>query len=309
MIPRQPAELRVQRDAPAYRRPSRLLRWGGIALGAGGALGVACGGSDTKTAPSIQASDWVESDGGAGRINLDDVREAYQDAYSSKDGLQYEKFAEAVNKIYEGDNLVVIKVAREGDNALISGWEDLNKNETVDTDSDDQLFSITQKLEESGSYEMRGHGSNGYYSGGGFLNGFLPGLLIGQMFAGGRTTYIGAPGYYGNLGTSRGSYRNSPDFNNQQQRNAAYGASAAGRYGSAVNAQPVSPARQSYQQRQINSGGFRSSTSTSRSISSGSRGGSTSGSGGSRSSGAPSGSSGGNTSGGGVSGGGGMMRF
>src|SRR5215207_4550775 len=107
-----------------YRRPSRLRRWGGLLLTAGGALGVACGGGGDKSADD-PGQVWVQSDGANGLINMDDVQQAYRDAYSAE-GFSVETFEKRVNEIFEGDNLVLVEVQRDGDNAMVSGWEDLN---------------------------------------------------------------------------------------------------------------------------------------------------------------------------------------
>lgn len=283
--------------ASGYRRPSRWWRVGALALTAGAVVGVACGGGDKPKDSAITGAQWIETDGAAGRINLDDVQEAYKNSFD-KETFQVNKFEEEVNKIFEGDNLVLVKVDKQDNNVLISGWEDLNANKTLDADSDDQLFTIDQTLEDNGKYDVRGHGSNGYYSGGGFFTGFFPGLLLGSLLSGGRTTYITPPGSYDSMSSSRGAYRNSSDYQRQRDRNSSYGSGVNSRFGSNATTRAVSPARSSYQSRQVNSGGFRSSGSTSRSIGSGGRNtGITSGSGGS------SGSSGG------VTGGGGLMRL
>lgn len=272
-----PSSGRVLQETPRYRRPSRLLRTGAVALGAAGALGIACGGgSDNEQ--GLTAGEWVQTDGAAGRINLDDVQQAYREAYTS-DGFKIEKFTEDVNKIYEGDNLVLVQSERQGDQAIITGWEDLNADKKVESDVDDKLFTITQDLRENGQYTTQGHGANGYYHQSSFFEGFLPGLLLGSLFFGGRTTYVTPPVVYDSIGSSRASDRNSADYSRQQERNAAYGGSIGSRFGSDATSKPVSPARSSYQSSQVNSGGFRSSNSGTRSIGSGGKIGPSSGGG------------------------------
>lgn len=287
MTPLQSAGAFSLHDAPRYRRPSRLWRAGAFALGAAGALGVACGGGGAKPEQGQSADQWVQTDGAAGRINLDDVQQAYRDSFNS-DGFQVSKFEQRVNEIYEGDNPVLVEVQKRDNEVDVSGWEDLNGNKQLDPNEDDKLFTITQKLEENGAYETRGHGTNSYYHGSGFLTGFLPGLLIGQLFAGGRSVYVTPPPRYDEVRRERDSYRLGSGYSAQQQRNAGYGSSAQSRYGTSVSSQPVSPQRSSYQQRQVNSGGFRTSGSSTRSIGSGGKTG--------------------GASGGGLTGGGGLMR-
>lgn len=294
---------------PIYQRPGKIRRWGAVLLGASAALGVACGGGSDDGA---SAAEWMETDGANGRINMDDVKQAYEDAFSNGK-VDVGAFEKRVNEIYEGDHIVMVKAEKTAEDRLeISGWEDLDDTKSVEDGKDDKLFTISQRLVENGQYQVQGNHANGYYSGGGFLTGFLPGLLIGQMFAGGRTSYITPPGFYDNYSSYRGSYRGGPAYVSQQARNTSYGSSVPSRFGSSATSQPVSPARSSYQSRQTSSGGFRSSSSSSRSISSGGSKGPTSGSSSSRGSGGKSSggkSGGGSSSGGGVSGGGGAMRL
>ena len=271
---------------PLYRRPSRLRRFGALLLTAGGALAVACGGGKSADDPGKV---WVESDGAAGRINLDDVQQAYRDAYTA-DGFQVQKFEQRVNEIYEGDHLVLVRVEREGDRAVISGWEDLNGDKQLAEDMDDKLFTITQDLRDGGNYTTQGYGANGYYHSVNPFGGFVTGLLIGNLLSGGRTTYVTPPARYDDLNSSRDSFRSGGGYSTQQSRNASYGSGIGSRFGNAAETQSVSPARSSYQSRQINSGAFRSSGSSSRSIGSGAKGGTSAG-------------------GGGISGGGGRIRF
>lgn len=250
-----------------YRRPSRLRRFGALLLTAGGALGVACGGS---SAPSVSdpAQVWLQSDAATGLINMDDVQQAYRDAYTA-DGFRQDAFERRLNEIYEGDHLVLVRAEHAGDRAIITGWEDLNDDRQVSDGTDDKLFTITQELKDGGSFQTQGHGANGYYHSVSPLNGFLTGLLLGSLFTGGRTTYVTPPARSDDLAASRAVYRASGSYAAQQARNAAYGSSVGSRFGSAATTQTVSPARSSYQTRQINSGAFRSSGSSSRSISSG----------------------------------------
>lgn len=272
----------------AYRRPSRLWRLGVIALGGSAIAGVACGGTNKPADQGMTADQWIQTDGAAGRINLDDVQEAYKNSFD-KDGFQVSKFEQRVNEIYEGDHLVLIQVERQGDQVLISGWEDLNANKALDLTGDDKLFTITQPLKNNSNFETRGYGANSYYYSSSPFNGFVTGLFLGNLLSGGRTTYVTPPFAYDAISSSRSSYRLGPNYQRQQERNATYGGSIASRFGSAATTQSISPARSSYQSRQINSGGFRSSSSSSRSIGSG-------------------GKSGGGTSGG-LSGGGGLLRL
>ena len=98
--------------------------------------------------------DWMATDGATGRINLDAVKDALE---TSKDLSEFEK---RVNEIYEGDNLVLIRVEEKGTQKIISGFEDLNQSNAIEEAKDDKLFSITVDEEK---YEVYGHGSNRYY--------------------------------------------------------------------------------------------------------------------------------------------------
>ena len=109
---------------------------------------IGCGG---KT--SIQ-QDWIATDGATGRINLDAVKDALE---TSKDMSEFEK---RVNEIYEGDNLILIRVEEKGAQKIISGFEDLNQSNAIEEAKDDKLFSITVKEKD---YEFRGYGTNDYY--------------------------------------------------------------------------------------------------------------------------------------------------
>jgi hypothetical protein len=258
-----------------YRRPSRLRRLGALLLTAGGAMAVACGGGGEKSADD-PGQVWVETDGATGLINMDDAQQAYRDAYES-DGFKVEKFEQRLNEIYEGDNVVIVQAVRDQDKMLISAWEDLNQDKQAVEGTDDKLFTITQDLKDGGGFETQGHGANGYYHSSNPFGGFLTGLLIGNLLSGGFG-YSTPAARYDNLNNSRAAYRSSSAYSAQQARNSSYGSGVGSRFANA-GSQSVSPARSSYQTRQINSGGFRSSGSGSRSISSGAKGGS-SGSGG-----------------------------
>lgn len=283
MFPRVPFIGQQSRSAALYRRPSRLRRWGPIALGASGVLAVACGGGSDKPSEPDAGQVWVQGDAANGRINLDDVQQAYRDAYKS-DGFKVEEFEKRVNEIYEGDNIVLIEAVQNGDKMDISGWEDLNGNKALDANDDDKLFTISQELKDGGGFTTQGHGSNNYYHSSNPFGGFLTGLLIGNLISGGfggfGRGYVTSPGRYDDINSARTSYRNSGGYSTQQQRNSGFGSGVSSRFGSAASTEAISPARQSYQSRQINSGGFRSSGSSSRSIGSGkgvSGGGSTGG--------------------------------
>ena len=273
MKPLNGAMMQPVSGAASYRRPNRMWRLGAVALSVSAIAGVACGGNKKPADQGQTADQWVQTDGAAGRINLDDVHDAYKDAFD-KDGFQVTKFEQRVNEIYEGDNIVLVRVEQQGDQIIVSGWEDLNTSKEIDDATDDKLFSITQKLEDNSNYETRGNGANSYYYNSSPFGGFFTGLFLGSLLSGGRTTYVTSPIAYDGLSSSRSSYRQGSGYQSQRDRNGAYGGSVSSRFGSSATTQAVSPARSSYQSRQINSGGFKSSGSSSRSIGSGGKTGS-----------------------------------
>ncbi len=102
--------------------------------------------------------DYMVTDIATDRINLDAVKDALE---TSKDLSEFEN---RVNEIYEGDNLVLIRVEGKEAQIIISGFEDLNQSNTIEDAKDDKLFSITVQEEK---YEVYGHGANDYYYYGG----------------------------------------------------------------------------------------------------------------------------------------------
>ncbi len=120
-------------------------------------------GGIVATAPLISAcssgptyDQWAATDGAAGRINLDEVQEAFKD---SKSPTEFEK---RVNEIYEGDGIIFIRSSQDGERLVLEGWEDLNNNNTIDDAQDDLLFSFVKDTNEE--YDLRGHGANGFYN-------------------------------------------------------------------------------------------------------------------------------------------------
>ena len=254
---------------PHYRRPNRLRQWGVLALTGGAALGVACGGSSGGGDSNVSATEWVETDGASGRINMDDVRDAYRESFSNGN-FDVAKFERRVNEIYTGDNLIIVQAEQKGNDTVeVSGWEDLNKNKTLDQNEDDKLFTVTQELKENGTTTVQGYHANSYYHHSSPFGGFLPGFLLGQFLGGGRTTYVTPRDRYDSNAGYISSYRGTPAYASQQSRNQSYGSSVPSRFGSDSTTKAVSPARSSYQSRQVSSGGFRNSGSSSRSISTG----------------------------------------
>ena len=187
-------------------RLGTALSLGGIVAAA--PLIAACGG------PSYE--DWAATDGAAGRINLDDVQEAFKNSDSATE------FEQRVNEIYEGDGLVLIRAKQDGEQLTLEGWEDLNNDNTINEADDDQLFSIVRGT--NGDHEMRGHHANGYYNShfgaGDFLFTYLLISAITPRFGG--YYYTTPPSQGPQMRNQRTTYRNSSAYGGQVQRNASY---------------------------------------------------------------------------------------
>ena len=231
-------------------RLGTALSLGGIV--AAGPLLAACG------EPSYE--DWAATDGAAGRINLDDVQEAFKDSDSATE------FERRVNEIYEGDGLVLIRAKQDGEQLTLEGWEDLNNDNTIDEANDDQLFAIVRG--SNGDHQMRGYHANSYYNShfgvGDFLFTYLLISAITPRFGG---YYYSTPPSQGpQMRNQRTTYRNSSAYGGQVQRNASYNSKQASFAGSRYQSSRsnVSSNRSSYQSTQRTSGSFRTSNTISR---------------------------------------------
>ena len=228
----------------------------GMAAFAGGMLAaspliVACGSSE----PSYE--DWAATDGAAGRINLDDVQQAFK---SSKSATEFEQ---RVNEIYEGDGIILIRAAQDGDRLTLEGWEDLNANNQIDDGQDDRLFSIVKENDE---YDMQGYHANSYYRSHFGAGDFLFTYLLISALMPGPYFYHTPVGYGPTLRQSRANYRQSGRYGAQVARNSRYATKQQGFAGSRYqeSGRNVSSNRQTYQQTQRTSGAFRNSSAVSR---------------------------------------------
>ena len=238
------------------RRPFRLgtaLSLGGIV--AAGPLIAACGG------PTYE--DWAATDGAAGRINLDDVQQAFKDSDSATG------FERRVNEIYEGDGIVLIRAKQDGEVLTLEGWEDLNNDNEINEADDDQLFAIVRGT--NGDHEMRGYHANSYYHSywgpGNFLFTYLLISAIAPPFGG--YYYYTPPTRGTDIRNQRTTYRNSSAYGRQTQRNASYNQKQSSFAGSRYQSSRgnVSSNRSTYQSTQKSSGSFRTSNTISRSSS------------------------------------------
>ena len=221
------------------------LSLGGIVAAA--PLIAACGGE-----PSYE--DWAATDGAAGRINLDDVQEAFKNSKSATE------FEQRVNEIYEGDGVILIRARQDGENLTLEGWEDLNNDNAIEEDDDDQLFAIVRNT--NGDHELRGYHANSYYHGywgpGDFLFTYL---LISAMTPRFGYYYTTPPTRGADMRSQRTTYRNSSAYNTQVSRNANYNSKQASFAGSRYQQSrtSVSSNRSSYQSTQRSSGAFKTS--------------------------------------------------
>ena len=235
-------------------RLGTALSLGGIVAAA--PLVAACGSGDSY-------EDWAATDGAAGRINLDDVQEAFKNSESATE------FERRVNEIYEGDGLVLIRAKQDGEVLTLEGWEDLDNDNTINEASDDQLFSIVKGT--NGDHEMRGYHANGYYHSywgpGDFLFTYLLISAITPRFGG--YYYTTPPTSGPDIRNQRTTYRNSSAYNGQVQRNASYNSKQSSFAGSRYqqSRSNISSNRSSYQSTQRTSGAFRTSNTIQRSSS------------------------------------------
>ena len=156
---------------------------------------------------------WAATDGAAGKINLDEVQEAFKESESVTD------FERKVNEVYEGDGLILVRASQNDEDLLLEGFEDLNGNGTIDDDDDDVLFSITKQGEE---HRLQGHGANGYYNRGFGGGDFLFTYLLLSSFSRGPYFYSTPRARVGTIRSNRTSYRNSSSYRSQVTKNTSY---------------------------------------------------------------------------------------
>ncbi len=210
---------------------------------------VGCGGNVARQ------QDWMVTSVATGRINLDAVKDALE---TSKD---IDEFERRVNEIYEGDNLVLIKVEDQEAQTIISGFEDLNQSYTIEEANDDKLFSII--LEEK-RYEVYGYGYNQYYYYGSDYGHdydydddhdrrFMHGLMYKQESKRDQFTYQTNRQRAAQLRRNRDRFRNSSDYTAQRGANNAFFARQKASNPQAFRSSPknVSSQRSSYRQRQL----------------------------------------------------------
>ena len=233
--------------AKKRNRKTTFALLAGASLIAGPAI-AAC-----DSGPSYE--DWAATDGAAGRINLDEVQQAFKDAESPTD------FEKRVNEIYEGDGIVLIRVEQDGDYMNLEGWEDLNNSKQIEDASDDRLFSIVRN--HNREHEMRGYGANSYYHHGFGAGDFLFTYMLLSAFNPMGGYYYYTPTYrYDTISRDRTNYRNSSGYRSQVSKNSNYFSKQKTFAGSSYDqaSRNVSASRQTYMNNQKTSGSYKSSS-------------------------------------------------
>ena len=266
-----------------------------LAVSAGGLLVsspllAAC--SPAASAEPAGYRQWAATDGAAGRINMEEVQTAFQDSTSASD------FETRVNEIYEGDGVILVRVAQETDRMVLDGWEDLDGNSEIDDAVDDLLFSIVRQDDR---HELAGHHANSYYRSSFGGGDFLFFYLLAGGFRGNNYYYQTPPDRGPDLRRQRDTYRGGSQYRAQQETNRQYTSRQQTFQGSRYKeaGRNLGTSRSTYQSTQKATGTFRNSASFSGARSGSVSGGAGSGSGSSISKG------GGGFGSGGFSGGGG----
>ena len=240
--------------SPRISRLALAMSAGGVLAGA--PLLVACGSSSS----GATYDQWAATDGAAGRINLDDVQQAFQESSSATE------FERRVNEIYEGDGIILIRAQQDGDRLTLEGWEDLDANNQIDDAADDRLFAI---IKEDEQHELQGYHANSYYHSHFGAGDFLFTYLLISSLNRGPYFYQTIPDRATDIRRDRTSYRGSSRYDTQLDRNRQYTSRqqtfAGSRYQEAGRG--VSSSRQTYQQTQRSSGAFRNSATLTRSSS------------------------------------------
>lgn len=228
-------------------------RWRRLGIRASAGLAMAAGPVVAACSSGPSYEDWAETDGAAGRINLEDVQNAFKESESVTE------FEKRVNEIFEGDGVVLVKAEQTDTAFVLEGWENLDGNTSIDEGRDEKLFTITEK--EDKSYDMRGHHANGYYHSTWGPGSFLFSYLLLSSFVGPRYVYVTPASRVGPITSERSRYRSSGAYSNQVSRNGSYFNQQKSFAGSSYDSanRNRSAARQSYQSRARSSGTFKSS--------------------------------------------------
>jgi hypothetical protein len=195
---------------------------------------------------------WAKAPGTNGFINLDAVKAAFQK------NRKVEDFETRVNKIYEGDHMVLFNAALVTDGFELTAKEDLNDDKKLDT-SDDTLFTLTVKGKVA---SLKGSGVNAYYSSSWvytppeerrderhYSSRYHHGPHFHYWYWGrGWGGYHTPASRYSRMRNDRDYYRNSSAFHSQVKRNVDYETRASKQYGAGFrkSASKPSATRKSY---------------------------------------------------------------
>lgn len=223
---------------------------------AGASLLTGCGNS---------VKQWAKAPGTNGFINMDDVKQAFR-----KNG-RVEDFENRVNKIYEGDHLVLFSARQVQDGFEIVAKEDLDDDKQIG-EKDDLLFTLTVKGQVA---TLKGAGVNRYYTTSWvytppekrqdeshYRSRYGHGPYFHYWYWGrGWRGYYTPASRYTSMRNNRDAYRATSGFHTQVKNNVDYESRMSKKYGSGFrkNATQSSPVRKQYVSSTQKSGGLQTS--------------------------------------------------
>lgn len=249
-----------QHDEPTFGLPEILKNAGhiagaGVAATVGGVVVVSTSGCCGSSGDSFDYEAWAETDGAAGRINMEAVQQAFETAADPSE------FELRINEIYEGEHPILIRVHNVGQNQQVEGWEDLDDDGQIGEATDDKLFTLSRPLSGQGQTTLQGHGTNSYYThryppGYGFSSGFFTAYLMTSLM---MRPYYTPMARRGMIVNHVRSYRSSPGWSQRTAANRGYFGRARANPGFSAASRAHSPARSSFRGQVRSSGGsFRS---------------------------------------------------
>lgn len=164
--------------------------------------------------------------GSAARINLDEVRKAFETTKGNDMAAWMGAFERRVNEIYEGTETVAIDAARNEGKLVVAGF--IDKNGTAGFQKgDERLFVIEQTGAMANNqvpYQVANGQGDPYYhgsSGFGGVGTFMMGMMAGQLLSnwGGYHT---PRSHYSVLDSHRQSFRQTPNYQAQVRENKAF---------------------------------------------------------------------------------------
>ena len=210
-----------------------------------------------------EVNQWKETPGAKGKINLNDVKSAFQNDQNVKN------FEKRVNEIFEGENLILFESNPIRNGFELKAYEDLDENKMV-SDGDEHLFTLTVA---NGRCTLEGLGVNGYYKetwNYKHQNAHRTRTYVRYRsrspyfyhWYGGRYSwdrYYTPRSHYDSIYSHRSTYRNSSAYDTQVNSNTRYQNQMSSQHGAAYTAAManVSPARASYIQQKASNSSFR----------------------------------------------------